>query len=125
MKFPQHILDLNPGLVKVQKQVLSSGKAYRSKLEERASKEYIPMMFKWWMYEPFSLSFPGGRYTPDFFGELLDGETLVVVEIKGWNRNLRADKLKFKVSYETHRNWLKFCWVTWDKVGGWVEKWEL
>jgi hypothetical protein len=122
VKFPQHILDLNPGLEKVQKQVSSSGRGYKSQLEERAANEWMPLMFKWWMYEPFKLNFLGSFYTPDFFGELVDG-VLAAIEVKGYNQNLRADKLKYKSSCEVHGKWLRFCWLTWDKVGGWTEKW--
>ncbi len=122
MKFPQHILDLNPELKKIPKGSEFSGSAYKSKLEERAATEWVPLIFKWWMYEPFRLKFPGGFYTPDFFGELNDGG-IAAIECKGWNPNLRADKLKYKASCEVHGKWLKFCWLTWDKVGGWTEKW--
>lgn len=122
MNLPQHILDLNPELIPVKKQLSLAKDGYRSSLEKKAASQWIPFMFKWWMYEPFKLNFPGGSYTPDFFGELVDGE-LAVVEVKGWNKNLRADRLKYNVSLETHL-WLKFCWLTHDKDGGWHDKWD-
>jgi hypothetical protein len=117
------VLALNPELSQRDSaQARLPGDIYRSELERRAAREWCPLVFAWWRYEPFKLIFPGGVYTPDFFGMTRAG-LLAVVEIKGWNRNLRADKLKFSVAHETHRGWLQFCWVEY-KDGGWLEKWQ-
>lgn len=95
---------------------------YRSKLEFSASKSWVAINFQWFKYEPFSLKYPGGTYTPDFFGPWVPSGELVAAEIKGWNQNLRADRLKFKGAAEEHSNWLQFVWVTYHK-GRWVEEW--
>lgn len=122
MRLQQHILDLNPELVSVKEPITVGKSRYKSNLEERAANEWVQFIFEWWMYEPFSLKFPGGTYVPDFFGQLKNGG-LAAIETKGWNKNLRADKLKYKASCEVHGHWLGFCWLTLEKVSGWSEKW--
>lgn len=99
--------------------------AYRSKLEAKAAESWCPLIFaRGWMYEAITLHLPGQRYTPDFFGRLRDTDLLAVVEVKGWNQNLRADRTKFRAAVEVH-TWLAFCWLTWDRLTDrWVEQWH-
>ena len=122
LRLPPHLAALNPHLA-ASREPLTVGDGYRSKLERRAATEWIPTVFKWWDYEAFTFNLPGHRYKPDFFGELLAGG-LAVVEVKGHNPNIRADKVKFSNAAATHGNWLKFCWLTWDKRDGWIEEWR-
>lgn len=94
---------------------------YRSLLEKQAAESWIALNLAWSLYEPFTLNFPGGHYKPDFFGPWRLDSGLVIIEVKGWNKNIRADQLKYRVAAEHHR-WAKFCWLTW-KDGDWDEKW--
>lgn len=118
----EDVARLNPGLSPRERKLARlDGDGYRSELERRCAREWMPALFKWSMYEPFKLNFPGGSYCPDFFGELLTGR-LAIVETKGYNPNLRADRLKFKAAAAVHK-WALFCWLEWDKHNGWQEKW--
>jgi len=128
---------LSPDIVALNRDVLGGEESvdiraelggYRSKLEKRAAGTWVPKNLGWFMYEPFSLKFPGGTYTVDFFGQMLNpmmdpncNGDLVAVEVKGFNKNMRADRLKFKVA-AAHHTWLKFVWLTW-KNGKWCEEW--
>lgn len=125
LNLPEHILALNPELAQAARRGPVRFGAYRSGLEQRAAETWVPLMLRpGWMYEPFSLKMPGFSYVPDFFGELRDGRGLAAVECKGWNRNIRADKLKFRAALEVH-GWLTFIWLTWERRGGWDEQWYL
>lgn len=121
------VLALNPELARTTARTQDAPRfgAYRSQLEQKAAELWCPTVFApGWMYEPFTLRMPGLTYTPDFFGTLLDGRGLACVEAKGWNKNLRADKAKFRAAVEVHP-WLSFCWLTWDRREGWVGQWYL
>lgn len=122
MKLSPDVLALNPQLSRAEAKQASIGDGYKSNLERRCARDYMPQHFiDGWQYEAVKLRFPGGWYTPDFFAETLGG-LLVFVEVKGWNPNLRADRLKFRAAAETHQ-WARFLWLEWDKRAGWVEKW--
>lgn len=126
MSFSPDVLALNADVLRTKESVNidASKGGYRSALEKKAADTWVGMAFEWFMYEPFKLNFPGGSYTPDFFGmfRYFNGSVLGVAEIKGWNKNLRADRLKYRVAAE-HHPWLKFVWVTWKKNDGWTEEW--
>ncbi len=123
LKLSEDVLRLNPALdALAQKLAQLPADNYKSTLERRVAAGWCPLTFAWWRYEPFKLNFLGGTYTPDFFG-LTRAGLLAVVEVKGWNKNLRADKLKFNAAYETHRDWLLFCWLEGSNRYELKEKW--
>ena len=95
---------------------------YRSELERRVARLWMPARFAWWHYEAYTFNLPGHKWTPDFFGRLNEG-ALAVVEAKGWNANVRADRVKFNNAAATHGRWARFCWLTW-KDGEWCEEWR-
>lgn len=126
MKLPKHLAEL-PGNAHL---VQGKGKAvkiqvrdgYRSGLERRAAQEWVlaqqPLA---WHYEPVTFNLVGFKYTPDF--QLIDAHGHVTfVEVKGWNKNMRADQMKFNAAAKTHR-WARWCWLTWHKRDGWIEQW--
>jgi hypothetical protein len=97
---------------------------YKSELERRVARVWMPERFTWWRYEGVTLNLPGHRYTPDFFGVLSAGG-LAVVEAKGWNANVRADRVKFNNAAATYGHVFRFCWLEWDRdLGGWLEEWR-
>ena len=57
--------------------------SFRSKLEEKAWKEWLPtIQHKLAMYEAMTLQTAGGKYTPDFV-IVTPEDTLIFVEVKG------------------------------------------
>lgn len=111
------VLALNPGLAVAQ---APRAEVYDSDLERRAVAEWLPgQPAQRWYYHPFMLYLPSGRYTPDFLLVMRD-RSLACVEVKGWNKNLRADRRKFKEAAKFHP-WTRWLWLTWD--AGWQEEW--
>jgi hypothetical protein len=124
LKLPPHLAELNPHLVAGPGKAapVKIGDGYRSHLERRIAHEWVPAQQPlWWFYEPFTLHLDGFKYTPDFL--LVRPNELWIVEGKGWNKNLRADRMKFNAAAETHR-WARFCWLTWHPETGWTEDWH-
>jgi hypothetical protein len=124
LELPPHLAELNPDLVagNGRAQKVKVGDGYKSVLERRAVTEWIlPHQPLCWHYEALTFILPGGRYTPDFLMQM-PGGTVWIVEVKGWNKNLRADKLKFNAAAEPHP-WARWCWLTWSRHIGWVEGW--
>lgn len=122
---------LNPGLkvgkIKGAPRIAAADLAadpYKSDLERQFAKEQADLIFVpgRWLYEPFTLNLDGQKYTPDFFGPLADGRGLGAVEVKGWNKNLRADKTKFRAAVQEHP-WLTFGWMVRSKREGWQVQW--
>lgn len=111
---------LNPGLARA---VTVNETPYRSKLEERAVRDWLPGQApRVWWYEPVTFSLPGGRYTPDLLIVTPEG-TLAFVEVKGWSPSIRASRKAFLEAARTHR-WASWCWLTWDKKEKrWDEEW--
>lgn len=97
------------------------GPAFKSDLERDVWNKWIPtknpVLF---LYEPISFHLPSGGYKPDFLMVMPDGE-IWIIEAKGWNKNLRADRRKFIEAANTH-SWAYWCWLTKDH-GQWKEEW--
>lgn len=121
LMLPAHLLALNPHLAG-EKQPLTVGDGYKSKLERRAVEEWLPTqpVSEWW-YEPITFHLKGGRYTPDLF--IRNRLVFTFVEIKGWAQSIRASRRAFKEAANTH-TWAEWLWLTWDKRTGWVEDWH-
>ena len=119
-RFSPDVLALNPGLVLGR---ALSNSPYRSQLERRAAAEWLPAQLPlWWAYEPLTFHTVGGTYTPDFVFIANETRELCAVEVKGWNKNLRADKRKFRECVNTYP-WARWCWLMWEH-GESVENWS-
>lgn len=97
------------------------GPAFKSDLERDVWNKWIPsknpvIAF----YEQLSFHMPSGGYKPDFLLVMPDGE-IWIIEAKGWNKNLRADRRKFLEAVNTH-SWAHWCWLT-KEHGQWKEEW--
>lgn len=125
LNLPPHLAEINPDLVrgKGKAQKISYGDGYRSELERRAAREWVlgqqPAM---WMYEPLTFHLVGFKYTPDFLLVAENGN-VSIIEVKGFNQNLRADRMKFRSAAESHP-WARWCWLTWHADSGWAEDWH-
>jgi hypothetical protein len=125
LKLPPHLAELNPHLVAGTGKAapLKVGDGYRSDLERRAAREWVPgQQPATWLYEPLTFHLVGYKYTPDFL-LVAESGNVSIVEVKGWNKNLRADRMKFNAAAETHR-WARWCWLTWHPESGWNEDWH-
>jgi predicted nuclease of restriction endonuclease-like RecB superfamily len=112
MRVSDDVARLNPGVfesetapVRVKARQVAERPKFKSKLEERAWKEWVPQQgANLALYEPFMLHLTGGNYTPDFVLLKPDGE-LWLIEVKGsWRayasgrsskRNLRQASIEF------------------------------
>ena len=88
--------------------------AYAKLLEIRRQAGEI---IHWW-YEPFSIWLPGGvRFKPDYMVWEANN-TITIVEVKGWSKNLRDGKARYKIAAS-----LFPCW-TWKMVTKKSNQWE-
>jgi len=128
---PAHISDLSS---EVQAQIRAEnpdpkgvarvdfGPKFRSDLERDAWREWLPTKgAAQAYYESLTFHLPSGGYKPDFHLIMPDGE-IWLIEVKGWNKNLRADRRKFLEAASTH-SWAHWCWLTRDRRQ-WVEEWH-
>lgn len=93
---------------------------YKSKLEERAVRDWIPAQgFILWGYEPKTFQLVGFKYTPDFIGVTADLK-VVCIEVKGERRNRRASRMAFRSMAQTYPDVI-FCWLEW-RDGAWKEE---
>jgi len=79
------------------------GVTFRSKLESRWA-EFFDLLEMPWKYEPFSLTTPIGRYTPDFFAAMTPGPAWDwVLEIKpdGYQPTTH-DRFKWAAAEDAH-----------------------
>lgn len=120
------VLALNPGLGP-DLNMLAIGRdrlepEYDSLLERDAVRDWLPrnQYIAWW-YQPLIFHLPSGNYTPDLMMMMPD-KTLAFVEVKGWNKNLRADKRKYKEAVQFVW-WARWCWLT-RKGREWKEDWS-
>lgn len=126
LKLSPDVAALNPGLSpREQKLARLDGDAYRSELERRCAREWLPLQAPaGWLYEPFSIRL-GQKvsYTPDFLVWWMPKQHRpAVIECKGWTKTLRADKLRFDLAAEK-LPCFAWCWLTWDREMGWKETW--
>ena len=131
LNLPQHILELNPNLLDEIASIErtpdlavgspSGNGMYRSKLEERVARDWIPAQgWIFWSYEPKQFHLVGFKYTPDFIGVTEDLK-IVAVEVKGEYRNRRASRMAWRSMAATYPS-ATFCWLEW-KDGQWHENW--
>lgn len=120
-------MGLNPNVIRsrlgaLAKKAVRKWAPYRNKLESdyaaHLEGRLLGRDILGWRYEPMNLKLLDGVfYRVDFL--LWCGEDSIELhEVKGWHKNLREAKLRFKLAKAQHP-WFDFVFVTRDK-GQWI-----